>query len=56
MVTCVGSPLGIITRANLESFLESSESFFVSQHSLVYELPKPAQLRRFVVSLHRVIL
>ena len=44
MVTCVGCPLGIVAGAKLESFLVSSESFFISQHTLVDELPKSAQL------------
>ena len=56
MVMSVGCPLGIVAGAKLELFLASSASFFVSQHALVYELPKPARLRRFIVSLHPVIL
>ena len=56
MMMGAGYSLGIIAEAKLESFLALSASFFISRHTLVYVLPKSARLRRFVASLHLVIL
>ena len=42
MVTCAGCPLGIVAEAKLESFLASSASVFIFQHTLVDELLKRA--------------